>query len=103
MDEVTAAAATEIQRVDAETGHLVIAFVDEALALTPQSLEIGWGHGVCDDEVALVAKAAACHRHGDARNRDGHAVPLSTRVITESALMTPVSSQQAAGSYRFLR
>jgi hypothetical protein len=24
-------------------------------------------------------------------------------VITESALMTPVSSQQAAGSYRFLR
>ena len=58
MDEVAAPAVAEVQRVDAETGHLVVAFVDEALALTAQGLEIGRGHGVLDNEVALVAKAA---------------------------------------------
>ena len=53
MHEVAAASVAEIQPVDAETSHLVVSFVDEALAFTAEGLEIGRGHGVFDDEAVF--------------------------------------------------
>src|SRR6266511_1255064 len=55
MDEVAAAPVVAIERDDAESIHLTVAFVDETLALTSQRVEIVGREDILEDEEALVA------------------------------------------------
>ena len=58
VDEVAAAAAVEVELVDAEAIHLPVALVDEALAFAAERVEIALGHGALQDEEALLAELA---------------------------------------------
>ena len=58
MHEVAAAAAVEVDLLDAEAIHLPVALVDEALAFAAQRLEIVRGQRALEDEEALLAEPA---------------------------------------------
>jgi hypothetical protein len=58
VDEVAAAAPVEVELVDAEAIHLAVAFVDEALALAAQRVEIAWRDDAIQHEEALRTELA---------------------------------------------
>jgi hypothetical protein len=80
MDELAAAAVKGVQRLDPEAAHLVVAFVDEALALGAQGLEIV--RGTAPLRRRSPRRESACVCGGEARSRDSPAVSFSRRPVT---------------------
>jgi hypothetical protein len=94
VDEVATAPVTEVERVDAEAGHLCVAFDHETPAFAAKALEHGRSECAFDDEPAFV-KEPAHVRGGDLWDRGRHfRSPLLLGFLAEPAFSTCRSSRR---------